>query len=201
MIFVFLSSLSTIISRSILLLKTALFHSFLWLSIPLYIRTACSLSIHLSMDIYVISQNLNLQHILPRPVVQQTDALVEWMPLAATATGCSGPFNALLKDLSGCTRFQFAAHGIFIAMNRIFLVECRLLVLACRIQFPDQGLNLGSLRWKHRVLITGPPGNSLHCSFHCIFLIVSDMKHLFICLLAICISTWKKCLFKSFAHF
>ena len=123
-----------------------------------------------------------MQHILPRPIVQQTDALVEWMPVAATANGCSGPFNALLKDLYGCTRFQFAAPGIFVAMNRIFLVECRLLVLACRIQFPDQGLNLGSLCWKHRVLITGPPGNSPHCSFDCIFLIVSDMKHLFICL-------------------
>ena len=32
---------------------------------------------------------------------------------------------------------------------------------ACRIQFPDQGLNPGPLHWEHGVLPTGPPGKSL----------------------------------------
>ena len=52
MIFVFLclSSLSMIISRSVLLMQEALLHSFVWLSgIPLYTCTT-SLSIHLLMD-------------------------------------------------------------------------------------------------------------------------------------------------------
>ena len=35
------------------------------------------------------------------------------------------------------------------------------LVVACRIWFPDQGLNSGPLHWEHGVLTTRPPGRSL----------------------------------------
>ena len=59
----------------------------------------------------------------------------------------------LLIDLFGCTRSQLPHVGSLVA--------------ASRIQFPDQGSNLGPLHWEHSVLTTGPPGKSLFLILKC----------------------------------
>ena len=51
--------------------------------------------------------------------------------------------------------------SIFLQHVGYLVVACKLLVAACGIQFPDQGLNLGQLHWECGVLATGLPGQSL----------------------------------------
>ena len=51
-------------------------------------------------------------------------------------------------------------------VSSVFRVACTLLVLACEIWFPGQGLIPDPLHWEHGVLAIGPPGKS---QFVCLF--------------------------------
>ena len=56
--------------------------------------------------------------------------------------GCAG--LSFIFSHQGSPQVRHVGHLIFVA-------ACQLLVVACRIEFPDQGLNPGPLLWKHRV--------------------------------------------------
>ena len=51
--------------------------------------------------------------------------------------------------------YQIPPRYSLFLKKRIWVV-----VAACGISFPDQGLNPGSLPWECRVVVTGSPGKS-----------------------------------------
>ena len=69
-------------------------------------------------------------------------------------------FLLLLIIYFGCARSQLRLVGSSLRHAGALVVACRLLVVACGIQFPDQGWNLGPLHWERRVLPTGSSGKS-----------------------------------------
>ena len=102
------------------------------------------------------------------------------MPSSGIAGSYGSSISSFLRNLytvlhSGCTSLHSQQQ-----CKRVPFIACRL------------------LDHSHSDWCEMPP----HCGFLiCISLIMSDVEHLFMCLLAICMSSLEKCLFSSLAHF
>ena len=91
-----------------------------------------------------------------------------WAPRFLTPLPKSSPAPLLLSqppERSFCIQhllpYKPREVFCFFFFNMYFAAPGLSLAVACGIQFPDQGSNLGPMHWESRALATEPPGKSL----------------------------------------
>ena len=162
--------------------------SFLKLNnIPLYVYTAFCLSIHLLMGTWVAS-TLDIANNAARNMGIQVSFwdldfnYFEYMPRSGIARSYC---NSIFKFWGTLVLLSFTAAPFHIPTSNIqgFLFCCFLFFVFLIVAI------LLDVRWYFIVVLIS------------ISPVICDVAHLFTCLLTICISSLKKYLFNSFAHF